>query len=321
MAWGFAGVAVASLAILAAPLAAYVALIAIFGLPHVLYEMRYVDERFAGRIGGRVLGLIGVLLTGVAFARIGRWIEAIPADWAVWLELGFGAALAFAALTTMRRRRGVAALAATALMAGIFAAPIPTLLAIAWLHNLTPLAFAAELAPAGERRRVLAWLALPFLVWPAIIASGAPLALLRMGLAIDPAGAPSLFGAGERPLSAFLPAGLDLDSSASLFAAAVTAQAMHYFAVIVMLPRMLRTRGGTAAGPTVAPWPSWGLFAMGIAVTGLITLAVYAASFNFARGAYGVAAALHSWVELPILLIALGQAGTARPLGGAVERS
>jgi hypothetical protein len=57
--WGFAAVAAGSLAILAAPLAAYVFLTALFGLPHVLCELRYCDERFSARIPKQPLAAIG----------------------------------------------------------------------------------------------------------------------------------------------------------------------------------------------------------------------------------------------------------------------
>lgn len=302
---GFAAVGVLSLAIVAAPLPAYVLLIGLFGLPHVLFEMRYVDERFAGRIPRSMLLPIGALLVVVAAARIGRWLHWLPAEIALGGELGAGAALAMAAMSAMPRRRLLAGLIAAALIGGVVLAPIWTLLVTAWLHNLTPLAFVAERSAPHERARRLAWLALPFLVLPALIATGLPAAALRAAFAVEPADTPGLFDAGAQPLSAFLPAGSDLDRVISLFAAAVTAQAMHYFAVIVLLPRML----GRSEGPgrTLVRWPGWTLFAVAVGTAGVASLAFYAANFGMARSAYGVAAALHTWIELPVLLIALGQ--------------
>src|SRR5262249_28705592 len=71
-------------------------------------------------------------------------------------------------------RRIVGAVVAAALTSGVTLAPIETLLVTAWLHNLTPLAFVAERSAPQERARRLAWLALPFLVLPAVIATGLP---------------------------------------------------------------------------------------------------------------------------------------------------
>ena len=61
--WGYAAAgAVALAAALTAPLAAYVFMIALFGLPHVVTEMRYCDERFSPRAPRAALPAIGVIL-------------------------------------------------------------------------------------------------------------------------------------------------------------------------------------------------------------------------------------------------------------------
>jgi hypothetical protein len=39
----------------------------------------------------------------------------------------------------------------------------------------------------------------------------------------------------------------------------------------------------------------------------VIAFALYAISYRDARSAYAVAAAIHAWIELPVLLMALGQ--------------
>jgi hypothetical protein len=314
IALGFGAVAIASLAIVAAPLPAYVLLVALFGLPHVLFEMRYVDERFAGRIPRSALLIILALLGLVVAARVGRWAHWLPAEIALGGELGAGAALAAVAIAAMPRLRLLAGVISAALLAGIVFAPVTTLLVTAWLHNLTPLAFVAERSAPRERARRLAWLSLPFLVLPALIATGLPASALHAAFGVTPADTPGLFESGAQPLTAFLPAGSDIDQVSSLFAAAVTAQAMHYFAVIVLLPRMLGRPGGKRL--TLARWPSWNVFAIIVGAAGLGSLAFYAADFSGARSAYGVAAALHTWIELPVLLITLGQV-----TGSAARRS
>ena len=82
---------------------------------------------------------------------------------------------------------------------------------------------------------------------------------------------------------------------------------MHYVAVIVLLPRLLQARGGPAPAQTIVHWPDWRSFAVIVAVTSAVAFLVYAASYRDARAAYAVAAAIHAWVELPVLLLALGQ--------------
>lgn len=293
---GYAAVAAAALAIMAAPLAAYVLLIALFGLPHVLCELRYCDERFSGRSGrGFLIALFG-LIALLVLVRLAQGASLLPTMTTVHAELLLGAALAGVAVLVMRKRRLIGAGLGLAIAAGAALAPVPTFLATAWLHNLTPLAFAAEILPKDDRARTLLRLAVPFLLLPAVIATGWPQQLLAPAQL-------SIFGAGASPLSAFLPRTLPFAQSLPLFSAAVTAQAMHYFAVIVVLPRLLAAHGG---GAPLLDWPSWPRFYGLLALAALLVFAAYGADYAQARSAYGIAAALHSWIELPIFLIALG---------------
>jgi len=296
--WGYAAIAACALAILAAPLAAYVLLIALFGAPHVLCELRYCDERFSARSARPVLLALGGLLGLLALIRIAQAFGALPAMSAIHAELLLGALLAAVAVAAMKKRRLIGAGLGLAVAAGAALAPLPTFLATAWLHNLTPLAFAAEIVPPAERQRVLLRLALPFLLLPALIASGLPHLLLA------PAHS-SLFGAGAAPFAAFLPRTLPFAEALPLFAAAVTAQAMHYFAVILVLPRLLTAYGRSGGAPLV-DWPSWPRFYGLLAIAALLVLASYGANYPQAKSLYGVLAALHSWIELPIFLMALG---------------
>src|SRR5262245_6156770 len=74
------GVAVVSVvAVAVAPLAAFVLMISAFGLPHVLYELRYVDERFSARAPRSALALIGGLLAVIAAGRVANGAHLIPA--------------------------------------------------------------------------------------------------------------------------------------------------------------------------------------------------------------------------------------------------
>ena len=298
--------AVSVVGVVVAPIATFVLMISAFGLPHVLYELRYVDERFSTRTPAAALQIIGVLLAVIATARIGNGAHWISSDVFVPIELTFGAALAFTAAYFMRANRVLGAVIGTAFALGAAFQPIPTFLIWAWLHNLTPMGFVAEITEGEERRRWLLLLSVPFFVLPALIATGAVHSLAALIFFNETLWTSSMFGAGDKPLMSFLPSS---SSDLVLFSAAVVAQSMHYVAVIVLLPQLLAAKQG-APRSTVVPWPSWPVFAAGVAVVAAVAFGIYAVRYTDARAAYGVAAAIHAWVELPILLLALGQGFT-----------
>jgi hypothetical protein len=299
---GAAAISVAGVVV--APLATFVLMISAFGLPHVLYELRYVDERFSARTSRAALGIIGVLIALIAAARIANGTHVLPASTFLPLELALGAALAFAGAWFMRANRALGLLIGIAFAAGATFVPIWTFLAWAWLHNLTPLGFVAEITQGEERRRWLVFLAVPFFLLPALVATGAFHEAAALAFAVGETQTLSVFGAGDKPLMSFLPPG---SSDLHLFSAAVVAQSMHYVAVIVLLPRLLREKQGVRTTATVVPWPSWRVFALAVAAIAAIAFGIYAVSYSDARAAYGVAAAIHAWIELPILLLAVGQ--------------
>jgi len=301
-------VAVVSVAAVAvAPIAASVLMIAVFGLPHVLYEMRYGDQRFGARTSRVAVAVMGALVAVIAAARVASGAHWISGAWFMPLELGLGAALGVAAAWFMRAHRLLGALAAGVFALGATFKPIETFLVWAWLHNLTPLGFVAEITQGEARRRWLVALSIPFFVLPALVATGVfheAAAILLSGTSHLTA---SALGAGDKPLLAFLPSG---SSDLHLFSAAVVAQAMHYVAVIVLLPRLLMAKQGAGSQPSLVPWPSPRLFAVAVAGAAAIGFAYYAVSYTDARAVYSVAAAIHAWIELPVLLMALGQGFT-----------
>ncbi len=290
-------------AVAVAPIAAFVLMISAFGLPHVLYELRYVDERFSARISPAPLAAIGALIALVAAARIANGMHLLMGDVFLWIELGLGAALALTATALMRHNKVLGAAIGTAFALGAVFAPIPTFLVWAWLHNLTPLGFVAEITEGEERRRWLLMLSIPFFVLPALVATGVFHDLANALFRIAELQWTSMFGAGDKPLLSFLPP----DSwDLNLFSAAVVAQSMHYVAVIVLLPQLLRAKQGSPT-KTIVPWPTWPVFAAAVAAIAAVAFGIYAVSYTDARAAYGVAAAIHAWIELPILLLAIGQ--------------
>jgi hypothetical protein len=284
-----------------APLAAYTLGLALFGLPHVLSEMDYVARRFAGRIAFPGWILLGLLLAAIVGLRLAVLLGGVAASEARPFELGAVAALAavVAPLASPGRRLPIAAVV---LLLGVaaLAAPLPTLLALAVLHNLTPIAFLAEAAETRvQRRRVVLGATAIFIGAPLLVATGAA------GAALGALGVPMLdttpldSGPLRAQLGAYLPAFLqDLAWAPALFAAIVAAQLLHYAAVIIVLPRLLATPAARSSGRR----------RLGVALS-LLTTALLAwlffEDFGQGRSVYAIASAIHAWIEVPILLFAL----------------
>ncbi len=308
-----AGIAAAFLAFagfaVAAPLAAYTVSLAAFGGPHVLSELRYVDRRFGRRLGGALFVRLGVLLALVVTARALLVAKVVPASIEAPMELGLVAALALSVAWGTASQASAAVAVALIIGAATWLAPYDTLVVFALLHNLTPLGFLWQLTPRGRRAAVMAVAVLGLIALPLLVATGLPRALL--GGAFD---GPDPLGAGPlgAHLFAYVPPFLAGAHDQDLFTAAVVAQGGHYLAVIVALPAMLRRIEPDARG--LAPWPSGWPFAALLAGAGAAGLAGFSIDFARARGLYGIAASLHAWIEIPLLILALtGQSASASP--------
>jgi hypothetical protein len=224
----------------------------------------------------------------------------------VALELGLGAALVLCVLPRLLRAGPVhAALGACGIVLALTAARVCPLDAIVWFalfHNLTPVGFLAERLRGAVRRRALGWCAVAFGAVPALFASGAlGAALVRFGLPSSSAGPPGV-GALTSHLGAFVPGSLrggalELD----LFRAAAFLQCMHYAVVLHVLPRL----GGGDVGST-APlcWPRSRWLPAATAAVSVGLTAAFGLVFADARVVYGIVAAVHAWIEIPVLVLA-----------------
>jgi hypothetical protein len=300
------GITLTAASAVALPLWTYAVSLALFGLPHVAAELRYVDARFGARVGrgfARPLwaGLLGIVLLRLAAAGgVGEPRVRVA------LELGLGAALVLCVLPRLLRAGSVhAAAGVCAIALALTAARACPLEAIVWfavLHNLTPVGFLAERLRGAARRRALTWCAVAFGAVPVSIASGAlGIALARLGLPSSIAGPPGA-GALASHVGAFVPSSLrggalELD----LFRAAAFLQCMHYAVVLHVLPRL----GAGDAGRTESLcWPrSRWLPAATVAVSVGLT-AAFGVAFADTRLVYGVVAAVHAWIEIPVLVLA-----------------
>lgn len=319
-------VAAAAVVASLAPLATYALSLAAFGLVHVLSEVRYVDERFRLRLGqGLVAGVLGLL--------------AIIVGWRTWLACGGSAGtatasieltlvllLALTALVAVRHAGMVPALVATAVVVliavGAYAAPLTALVLLAVLHNLTPVGFLAERLCGQQRRRALLTCGVVFVIVPVIIGSGflrqtwQTLGLPGSGTHAEPI---PFWGIGEiyDHIGVFVPPALTTVAGAiDLFAAVVYLQVMHYATVIHILPRLNREDSEAFARTTAdkppTAWPTGRVFAIFLGVVAAGSLVAFALSFNDARRIYGIFAAFHAWLEVPILLLALGGGNVLR---------
>lgn len=299
-------VALAFVGAVALPLATYTLSLALFGLAHVASELRYVDHRFGPRLGRRLRHSFVVLLGGVVLVRLARLDGMLQGPLASLLELGLVALLCSTVLPALWRHGRLPTLAGaglvTALTAGLMLSPTHTLLALAVLHNATPLGFLAEALRGPARRKALLLAGGGFVALPLVIASGLPFkAAAILGIAAPEA---SILPAGPLAMhmGAYLPRALHAELWAlHAFSAFVFMQCLHYLVVIGVLPSLAddRTRG------TWLRWPSPRTFALGVAGVTAVLLVHFWLDFAEARAAYGVAAAVHAWVELPLLLLAL----------------
>ena len=297
--------AAAALLASAAPLVAYAGSLALFGLPHVLTELRYVDGRFGRRLGaGRVTALVGLLLLAVALRTLG-WLGRVDPQEAFAAELGVVAVLAFVTVPDLVHVPWMALLALAgggALALGSWQAPVTTLTVLAILHNLTPWGFLAErAAPGAPRRRVAALGLLLFVGVPVVIALGGLAALWNAGGLPATTGGFGSVGTLSMHRGVFVPAAwLDRAGATDVFSAVTYLQLMHYGVVLLVMPRLLA--GGAGADRPRLPWPRARWLAVGIAAVGLVATVGFVRDFGGTRAAYGVVASVHAWIEVPMLL-------------------
>jgi hypothetical protein len=294
-------------AAVALPLATYTTALAMFGLAHVGSELRYVDHRFGGRVRGGLVVPLGCGLAVALAVRILGMTSWLPHGTAIVLELTIVAAMTASTFLSMRRFRGAAAAVAALLFGSAVIAPVPTFLLLAVAHNLTPLAFLADALDGAARRRVLTIMAIPFIALPLLIATGLPHALLAQARLIAPEA--TMFSAGTLAdnLGAYVPAAwLDTPWAVNVFSAAVFAQCMHYAVVIFVLPRLI---DGNARRQTIMRWPNAAAFVGVMAALALALVVGFSIDYGVARKLYALAALVHGWIEIPILVLALDRVG------------
>ncbi|WP_374511008.1 hypothetical protein [Niveibacterium sp.] len=270
------------------PAALYLVALAVFGLPHVMWEMAWVWPLWRDRVPRLVwVGLLAALLLQAA-ARLGLWFGRIDAPTAAacdaaTLALALLATLGLAPRLSAGRRLLFVAVALGLPIALLWLADTPQVLGVlamlAIAHNFTPVALAPAHARIGAwpaRQVLLALFCAPLLLFATLMLLGAPSASGPM----RPAELGWLQQHAPQWVDAMLPA-------------LVWAQCLHYLTVIHLMPRAI---GSAWRGMPLRP------FALG---AGAALLAYFIADYPAARGLYAVAAGMHAWLEWPLILLAL----------------
>ena len=168
---GIGGLLVASVML---PLVTYTTVLALFGLPHIASELRYLDHRFGLRLGRpTVVRLVGLLVLAMA-ARAAGLFGVLSFPVAGTVEILLAATAIFVLVPSGRGPHWGAVALSLLLVACAIVAPLATLLLLAVTHNLTPLGFLAERLRGRERRRALLLGAIGLIVLPGLIATGLP---------------------------------------------------------------------------------------------------------------------------------------------------
>ncbi|MFN3890209.1 MAG: hypothetical protein ACK4MV_07410 [Beijerinckiaceae bacterium] len=289
------------------PLATWAVAIALFGLPHVLMEMRYVAHRFGVRLRSLAWLLGPPLLLAIA-ARAATALQLISPERSGAVELVSGASLALVAVCAMKRRRATGALLAAAIVAGAYVSAPATLLILALLHNFTPVALLADAAPTGRKAATAFRAAAIFLLPPLVLLTGLPFALLDTAGWTAPHWSPLPAGQLDTAIAAYVPPIFAQRSWAlDAFSAAVMAQCLHYYATIRVLPAM------------TPPHPRDRFAVIAFAFTSAILTGAFVMDYATAKTVYGIAALAHAWIEIPVLLLALDAAYDANTSPAAKE--
>lgn len=296
-------------AALVAPLPLHLVALAVFGLPHVVWELAFLRSRYGRRWPrGWWAGLLCVLALQAA-ARGAQAAGIAPALLVQGVDLAtlalLGALVAAAPRGTGLAARCAGAAGALGLVALLLRGDVAAaLLWIALLHNFTPMLLAWDLAREDRRQRPLARRITVMFALPLVIAV-LPLPDIA-GIAAGAVVGGTTAGA-DGATGGVLAAQLPFGATPALLSAVALAQVLHYYCVIRLLPAAEARRSGRAM---LSPQ------ALTAALVATFALAGYFWSDPpAARALYAVAAGAHAWLEWPVLLMAwLGASAGARTL-------
>jgi hypothetical protein len=273
------------------PLPLYLGALAIFGLPHVIWELAFIRSRYAKRWPlGWWWALWGVLLMQ-ALSRTALWLGKYPAESSQIIDLLtlalLGFVLVFSPKNTGWRIRMFGLLIAAGVLWLLEQGNILTaLLVLAVAHNFTPLAFVWDMAREHSDSRKTAWIISGLLLLPILVACSG----WTGGLT------PDALTYAVPLLDGQLPKSWDGAYRQALLSGIVLAQCLHYYCVIYLLPRAESRR-------TMNPLMTRSLQLSALILAGLLS-AYFIYDYSAARKLYAVAAGAHAWLEWPVILLA-----------------
>ncbi|MEO1432718.1 MAG: hypothetical protein AAFV71_27335 [Cyanobacteria bacterium J06633_8] len=290
---------------IAFPLATYTLTLASFGLAHVLTELRYVNYRFSQRLHIDLQRKIVILLLIIVNLRITELLGIVNSAISVPLELICVIGLVILVMPILKIKDwklGILGISICIILsAGVFWIPTFMMLLLAVLHNLTPIGFIAEKLRGRKRKFALFNCLIVFALIPSIIISGYPYNFLSSLNLVAPSADILQAGNLQLHLGAFLPRELHESAGAiNAFSAAVFLQCMHYAVVLGILPNWQKNKNNN-----FLVWNRQSVFEKVVIFFSTLIFIYFAQSFTDARKLYSIAAAVHAWVEFPILLLAL----------------
>ena len=282
---------VSALSAIAFPFTTYATTLFTFGIAHIAIELRYIDSRFYQNLNKTIEWRLLQLVLSIALLRCCAIFGLISIQLAPLLELFAGLGLILVATHHVYRQNwqlGILGLAVSCLCGiGIIKDPIATLVILALVHNLTPVAFILE----RQRTKLLRTLLICGLVF-----GGIPIGIISLkslGIINFP------LETNTHYLNAFVaPSWQHLSIAYPLFSAATFLQCMHYAAVIGLFSRW--TKEDTETFLFWLPSKKFYWLLAGISVYFLVA---FQHSFALTRAFYGIAAAIHAWLEIPLLLL------------------
>jgi hypothetical protein len=292
------------------PLPLYLVSLALFGLPHIIWELGFLRSRYAARWPTQWWIALWVVLLLQALARGAVWLGTYPAESSRIVDILALFLLGLIVLFAPMRVGWLVRIAGMALAGAIMwlleqGDLAGALLVLAISHNFTPLAMAWDMARDHRPARRLAWTITGLLMLPLLVAaSGWEGGML-----------PAAFASHAWTLDGQIPTSVGGSHRQAVMSAVVLAQCIHYYCVIILLPRAEARRIDAAVIP-VRIYPVFFLAA-------LLLLAYFLHDYASARQFYSVAAGVHAWLEWPVLLMALLSAGSrtsAYPLPIASNR-
>lgn len=292
---------------LSAPLATAVYALLLFGVWHNIAEIRYIAQRYTGRLlTDRVFVLLLAFIATIAATRLAQIGLLLDGTSARQLEIVLMYSLLGVGLWLGRgqlRGRGW-------IVAGLALAAIASLSWSGWhflvlthLHNVLPWIFLVQAVPRdrSDIRRALGWIgAAVFLLIPAGILTGM---LGDPGSLSLGSGLGGQWGDFSRAL--ILPAWTGTPLAARLLTCFAYLQLIHFALWIAVLPRLLAsddaakpitTAGRVAADPRIA--------LLGVVLV-LAGAALFWTDFQATRSLYPVFATWHAYLEFPLLVLLL----------------